>query len=96
MAFTNDDLKWLESKKALKSNFGFYEIRCNDDFSLFLCKYNDSDDYCCDLVYKRDIVKTKYGKTLFEAMKNTINSCLYDMDVCIKFIQIINNLLDIK
>ena len=96
MAFTNDDLKWLESKNALKSNLGFYEIKINDDFSLFFGSCRNEDTYYCDLVYKNGIVKTKAGKTLFEALGNTIDSCLHDMDVCLKFIQIINNLLDIK
>lgn len=95
MAFTNDDLKWLESKKALKSNFGFYEIRCDDGFSLYISKDNENV-YHCDLIYKHDTLKAGDGKTLLEAMENALNGLLFAMEIIVKFTKIIKQIEDIK
>lgn len=94
MQFTKDDLKWLEETHALKSNLGFYEIRFNDDYSLYVNKDFDNN-YCIDLLHKYNIIKTRRGKTLKEAFDTIISSCLLEIEVYTKFLQNITTLSDV-
>ena len=95
MKFTKEDLTWLEQSHALKSKLGFYEIKFNDDYSLFVNKDFDNN-YCIDLLHKYNVIKTIWGKTLKEAFNNIIAGCLLEIEVLTKFLQNITTLSDVK
>lgn len=94
MQFTKEDLIWLEQNHAFKSNFGFYEIKFNDDYSLYV-NIDFDNDYNIDLLHKYNVIKTRRGKTLKEAFDNIIKSCLLEIEVFTKFLQNITTLSDV-
>lgn len=95
MQFTKEDLIWLEESHALKSNLGFYEIKFNDDYSLYVNR-DFEKNYYIDLLHKYKVIKTMCGKTLKEAFDNIIASCLLEIEVLSKFLQNITTLSDVK
>ena len=96
MKFTKEDLTWLEQSHALKSNLGFYEIKFNDDYGLFVSRDMSNTYYYVDLRHKNNTIMTRMAKTLKEAFDKTIASCLIEIEVLTKFLQNITTLSDVK